>query len=138
MKVALCAGILVLVATAPSLAAGSVRPDQAPADPMPPHSWTELHISEDLAFPWATSFQAGQAGHASPLGMDPDAVLEVDHYEFDDSSQRSSRLFGIDDSGIDWAEDQPLINTDGTPMNGDLDLHGNAFGVSTCDHDLWD
>ena len=139
MKVALCAGLLVLVATAPSRAAGSVQVDQAPADPLPPHSWTALHITEDLAFPWATSSQADHAGHASRLGMDQDAVLEVDHYEFDEPSRgASSRLFGDDDSGTDWAEDQSLINTDGTPMNGDFDLHGNAFGVSTSDHDFGD
>lgn len=139
MKVALCAGILVLVATAPSLAAGSVQANPGEADPLPPHSWTALHITEDLAFPWATSFQSDHAGHASPLGMDPDMLLETDHYEFDDSSRGASRrLFGDDDPGTDWADDQSLINTDGTPMNGDFDLHGNAFGVSTCDHDLWD
>ena len=64
-------------------------------------------------------------------------LLETDHYEFDDSSRGASRrLFGDDDSGTDWADDQSLINTDGTPMNRDFDLHGNAFGVSSCDHDL--
>lgn len=139
MKVALCAGILVLVATAPSRAAGSGQADQAPADPRPPQNWTALHITEDLAFPWAAGFPSDHAAHASPLSIDHGAVLEVDHYEFDDSSRgASSRLFGNDDSGIEWAEDEPLINLDGTPMNGDMDLHGNAFGISGCDHDLWD
>ena len=139
MKVALCAGVLVLVATAPSLSAASAHTDQAPVDSLPLQGWTGLHITDDLALPWATGFHSDNAGHASPLGMDHDSVLEVDQYEFDDCSRgASSRLFGTDDSGIEWAEDQPLINTDGTPMNGDLDLQGNAFGVSTCDHDLWD
>lgn len=139
LKVALCVGILVLVATAPSLAAGRVQPDQTPADPLTPHTWTALHISDDLALPWATGFQSDHAGHPSSLGMDHDAVLETDLYEFDDSCRGAAgRLFGNDDSGIDWADDQPLINLDGTPMNGDMDLHGNTFGVSSCDHDLWD
>ncbi len=139
MKVALCAGVLVLVATAPSLSAASAHTDQAPADSLPLQSWTELHITDDLAIPWATGFHSDNAAHASPLDMDHDAVLEIDLYEFDDSCRGATgRLFGNDDSGTDWADDQSLINTDGTPMNGDFDLHGNAFGVSTCDHDLWD
>ena len=52
--------------------------------------------------------------------------------------------FGRRRSGADletsWAQSdfEPYVNVDGTPMCGDVDINGNAFGVTewSCDHDM--
>ncbi len=142
MKVTLCAGLLVLVATAPSRGSKGMHTADArkPESELPPQQWSLLPVGVGLARPWVASSSLDlEAGDVSPLGRDPAAIREVEAHEFDDAARRcTDRLFGGDDLRTDWDDDQPLINLDGTPMNGDMDLHGNAFGVSSCDHDLWD
>lgn len=60
-----------------------------------------------------------------------DKKMEIDH---DAPSQARTRL----DGWTNWADSEdssPAFNLDGTPMNGDFDIHGHAYGDCGCDFD---
>jgi hypothetical protein len=38
--------------------------------------------------------------------------------------------------GSSEVDSSPSVNIDGTPMCGDLDAHGNLFGVTSADNDI--
>ena len=60
-------------------------------------------------------------------GLDDDNQM---HYSSTRSARRTSRDC-FDDS---WSHDSsPCFNVDGTPMMGDIDLHGNPYGVISSD-----
>ena len=54
---------------------------------------------------------------------------EADHWRHD-SDHESHRSMLIETDPFEHS-----FNTDGTPMCGDFDLHGNAYGVTDCHFD---
>ena len=51
------------------------------------------------------------------------------HYSPTDDEDWPSQRSNSFDSGYDWSDDDG-VNIDGTPMMGDVDIHGNPFGVT--------
>lgn len=99
MKLALVIGLIVLVATAPSVEA-------------------------------ATGDQS--SGLRSERGVANGATqTEMDH---DAPSRARTRLDGWT-NWVDSEDSSPFFNLDGTPMNGDFDIHGHAYGDCGCDFD---
>lgn len=135
MKVALVVGVMVLVATAPSgaSAAGHGHESTRLAG-MVGVSSAHRHDGGSMSY----AFEDGDAvaGHSA---MDHTSLIgtgghvhEADHWRHDsDHESHRSTLMETDPF-------EHSFNTDGTPMYGDFDAHGNTYGVTDwhCD-DSW-
>lgn len=130
MKIALLIGIMVLVATAPSgalaaghglqgsLLAGVVGTSAGQLD----DSGSRSYAFDDDPFAGRsaleqTSLIAGTRDHEADYGR------HDGEYESHGSSLMETDPF------------DHSFNTDGTPMCGDFDIHGNAYGVTDCHFD---
>ena len=78
--------------------------------------------------------RAGATNHGRQAGATP--ATEPDQ---DDEPTRSRKmLLAHDDDHWLESDDQPSVNLDGTPMCGDVDLHGNVYGDCGSAFDSWD
>ena len=128
MKVALVVCVMVLVATAPSSAsaAGHGHEGARQFAGMVGASSAHRHDggSMSYAFEGGDNFAGHSAmDHTSFIGTGGN-VHEADHgrHDSDHESHRSTLM-----------ETDPFehsFNTDGTPMYGDFDAHGNTYGVT--------
>ncbi len=60
------------------------------------------------------------------LEMDSDWLTANEHSAIGISSDMLADDFNITNTNSDWA-----VNIDGSPMCGDLDIHGNPYGVTS-------
>ena len=127
MKVALVVCVMVLVATAPSgaSAAGHGR-EGAQFAGMVGASSAHRHDGGSMSY----AFEDGDtfAGHSA---MDHTSFIgtgghihEADHWRHD-SDHESHRSTLMETDAFEHS-----FNTDGTPMYGDFDAHGNTYGVT--------
>lgn len=79
--------------------------------------------------------QASTRGHALQTSLVLVAACDDDD---DDKPSWSRRMRHEDDDRWLDFDDAPSINLDGTPMVGDLDLNGHAYGDSGSAFDSWD
>jgi len=129
MKIALVVGVMVLVATAPSKASAAAAGHG--------HEGTRFggmagasaaHHDDGGSMRYAFEDDDNFAGHSA---LDQTNVMstgahshEADHWRHD-SDQESHRSSLIEADPFEHS-----FNTDGTPMYGDLDAHGNTYGVT--------
>ena len=122
MKVALVVGIMVLVATAPSGASAAGHGHEgtwfAPSAHRHDGGLMSYAFEDDDTFAGHSAMD-----HASFIGTGGH-VHEADHWRHDsDHESHRSTLMETDPF-------EHSFNTDGTPMYGDFDAHGNTYGVT--------
>ena len=134
MKIALVVGVMVLVATAPSgasaAAAGHGHEDARFAGLV---GASAAHRDDGGSMSYAfedddTFDEHSAMDHTSFIGTGRHDH-EPDHWRHDsDHESHRSNLMETDPF-------EHSFNTDGTPMCGDFDIHGNSYGVTDCHFD---
>ncbi|MCO4095350.1 MAG: hypothetical protein HEQ37_19200 [Acidovorax sp.] len=76
--------------------------------------------------------------HAYATGHGQQAVAaHANEYDQDEEPSWGRRMLHDDDRWLDADDASPCMNIDGTPMAGDLDIHGNFYGDCSASS-MWD